>query len=71
MVPVKVTGIGCEEPVITYTFLDNGSNSTFCTEDLLNQLGLRGEETSFSLSTFEKRNSKVKCSVVSLMVHNL
>ena len=71
VVPVKVTGIGCETPVITYAFLDNGSNSTFCTQDLLTQLGLKREETSFSLSTIEKQNSKVKCSVVSLVVHNL
>lgn len=71
VVPVKVTGIGCEKPVITYAFLDNGSNSTFCTEDLLNKSGLKGEETSFSLSTLEKQNSKMKCSVVSLVVHNL
>ena len=71
VVPVKVTGIGCEKPVITYAFLGNVSNSTFCTEDLLNELGLKGEETSFSLSTNEKQNSKVKCSVVSLVVHNL
>ena len=48
VVPVKVTGIGCEKPVITYAFLGNVSNSTFCTEDLLNELGLKGEETSFS-----------------------
>ena len=71
VVPVKVTGIGCEKPVITYAFLDNGPNPTFCTEDLLNELGLKGEETSFSLSTIEKQNSKVKCSVVSLVAHNL
>ena len=38
LVPVKVTGIGCEKPVITYAFLDNGSNLTFCTEGLLNEL---------------------------------
>ena len=69
-VPVNITGIGCEEPVITCAFLDNGSNSTFCTEDLLNQLGLKGEETSFSSSTIEKQNIKVKCSV-SLVVNNL
>ena len=36
-----------------------------------NELGLKGEETSFSLSTIEEQNSKVKCSVVSLVVHNL
>ena len=47
VVPVKVMGIGCEKPVITYAFLDNGSNSTFCTQDLLTKLGLKGEETSF------------------------
>ena len=50
----------CEKPVITYAFLNNGSNSTFCTEDLLNQLGLKGEETSFSSFAIEKQNSKVK-----------
>ena len=71
VVPIKVTGKGCEKPVITYAFLDNGSSSTFCTEDLLNELGLRGEETSFSTPTIEKQNSKVKCNVVSLVVHNL
>jgi len=57
VVPVKVTGIGREKHLITYAFLDNGSNSTFCTEDLLNELGMKGEETSFSLSTIEKQNS--------------
>ena len=56
VVPVKVTGIGREKLLITYAFLDNGSNSTFCTEDLLNELGMKGEETSFSLSTIEKQN---------------
>ena len=71
VVPVKVMGIGCEKPVITYAFLDNGSNSTFCTQDLLTQLGLKGQETSFSSSTVKKQNSKVKCNVVSLVVHNL
>ena len=40
LVPVKVTGIGCEKLVITYAFLDNGSNLTFCTEDLLNELAI-------------------------------
>ena len=59
VVPVKVTGIGCEKPVITYVFLGNVSNSTFCTEDLLNELGLKGEETSFSLSTIEKQSKSV------------
>ena len=70
VVLVKVTGIGCEKPVITYAFLGNGSSSTFCTEDLLTESGLKGEETSFSSPSIEKQNSKVKCNV-SLVVHNL
>ena len=37
----------------------------------VSELGLKGEETSFSLSTIEKQKSKVKCSVVTLVVHNL
>ena len=37
----------------------------------VSELGLKGEETSFSLSTIEKQKSKVKCNVVTLVVHNL
>ena len=41
VVPVKVKASGGErDPVLTYAFLDGGSNSTFCTVELLTQLGL-------------------------------
>ena len=36
IVPVKINVERRNEPVITYAFLDNGSDSTFCTEMLAN-----------------------------------
>ena len=52
--------------MVTHAFLDSDSNSTFCTEELLKQLNLEGEEMSLSLSTIEKENSRLECRVVSL-----
>jgi hypothetical protein len=42
VVPVKVRGKGGNKMVKTYAFLDNGSNTTFCTERLINRLGIEG-----------------------------
>ena len=38
IVPVKVKTRGCVDFLVTYPFLDGGSNSTFCTEELLKYL---------------------------------
>ena len=71
VVPVKgKAGERGRDPVLTYAFLDGASNSTFCTEELLMQLGLEGKETSFSLSTIE-RDNMITCRVVSLEVCDL
>ena len=56
---------------MTHAFLDGGSNSTFCTEALLKQLGLNGKKTEFSLTTIEKENSITKSSLVSLELFDL
>lgn len=53
---------------MTYAFLDNGSNTSFYSEKLAKQLGLSGNETSLSLTTMEKENSRADCLVVSLEV---
>lgn len=66
IIPIKVKARGHLGYVVTHAFLDSGSNSTFCTEELLRQLNLEGEETSLSLSTIEKENSRLECRVVSL-----
>ena len=55
VVPVKVKAEGSRNVVVTHSFLDGGSNSTFCTEALLKQLGLDGKKTEFSLTNFCNR----------------
>ena len=71
VVPVKVKAEGSDKVVVTHAFLDGGSNSTFCTEALLKQLGLDGKKTEFSLTTIEKENSITKSSLVSLELFHL
>ena len=55
VVPVKVKAEGGYNVVVTHAFLDGGSNSTFCTEALLKQLGLDGKKTEFSLTTIKRK----------------
>ena len=38
IVPVKVRARGSNRTILTYAFLDPGSNTTFCTSDLMGQL---------------------------------
>ena len=51
VIPVKVRARNSDQRVITYAFLDNGSNSSFCTESLMKQLGISGRQVKISLST--------------------
>ena len=46
--------------VITHAFLDNGSSATICTESLVRKLGVEGTKVKISLSTLEKKNSRVE-----------
>ena len=71
MVPVKVKAPGCHVAVEPYAFLDSGSNTSFSSEDLICQLGLSGRQTTLSLTTMERENSKAKSHVVSLEVLDL
>ena len=57
VIPVRVRAKDSDKSVITYAFLDNGSNSSFCTESLMKQLGINGQQVKISLSTLEKKNS--------------
>ena len=69
MVPVKVKAHG-SDPVITFAFLDSGSNSTFCSEQLLQRLKIEGKKTNLSLSTIHAENSPVECQVVDLELYD-
>ena len=57
--------------VLTYAFLDAGSNTSFCTEELLDELGIKGEKTILSLTTIQNESSPTECSVVNLEVFDL
>lgn len=71
ILPVKVKAKGCGQAIQTYAFLDNGSNASFCSEELAKRLNLSGKKTTLSLTTMEKENSKTNCQVVSLEVLDL
>lgn len=71
IVPVKVKAHGTDEVVETYAFLDSGSNTTFCTEALLNQLHAEGKKAKLSLTTLQGENQSTNCSVVNLEVSDL
>ena len=67
IVPIKVRVKGSDKSIITYAFLDNGSNSSFCTDFLMKQLGVKGQRMKISFSTLERKNS----TVVSTLIRDL
>jgi hypothetical protein len=70
IVPVKVkTQNG--GTIVTHAFLDSGSNSTFCSQQLKDQLQIDGKKTRFSLTTLEKENSPIECDVVQLEIYDM
>ena len=71
IVPVKVKVKGSNKKVLTHAFLDSGSNTSFCTEDLLKKLGTKGKKTSLSLTTMQTSNQSIECSLVNLEVSDL
>ena len=71
ILPIKVRAEGGKRVVETYGFLDSGSNTSFCTEELMQQLGIEGNPTTLSLTTMQQHNGHVKSSVVSLEVLDL
>ena len=61
LVPVVVNGT-----YATHALLDNASTNSFCSEKLVNSLGLKGTGTTLNLSTIERSDVKRKMEVVSL-----
>ena len=64
VVPVKVKAPGSERTAKTYAFLNNGSNTSFCSEKFAVQLGLSGRPTTPSLrvrlTIMEKENGRAR-----------
>ncbi len=71
IVPVKVRNKDDGAVIKTYTFLDSCLDVTLCDERLVEELGLKGIETNFSLTTQKKRNSLRKGLEVDLVVEAL
>jgi hypothetical protein len=69
--PVKVKAKGTSKIVETYTFLDSGSNTSFCTEHSLQQLSLEGTKTTLSLTTLENTNKHTETSFVDMEIFDL
>lgn len=51
ILPVTVKSKNGNKLIQTYAFLDNGSTSTFCTENLMRKLNLTGKKSKISLLT--------------------
>ena len=71
IVPVRVKGPDGNKEVQTYAFLDSGSNTTFCTDNLLKKLNIEGKATQFSLTTLGKHNQLTNGKQASLQVLHL
>jgi len=63
LVLVKVKG--SHEQVVTHASLDSGSSHSFCSDDLMNRLNIKGEKRRLFLSTMEKKNSPFECRALS------
>lgn len=68
IVPVKARKSPEDEPIVVYALLDNGSTSTFITEELASRLKLEGELDTLTLTTLEREKSMMKTSVVDLQI---
>ena len=55
----------------TYAFLDPGSNTSFCTDQLIERLDAPGRRTTLSLTTMDSENVTSQSLVVSLEVFDL
>ena len=71
IVPVRVKINGILQTVEMYAFLDPGSNTSFCTEDLLEKLNSQGCKTNICLTTMLGEATLIQCSVVELQIFDL
>ncbi len=68
IVAVKVTSPGSEHSIDTYALLDLGSTHTFCTQSLLDELGVKGHEEKVAFSSFSEENTTWRSKVATLEV---
>jgi hypothetical protein len=71
IVPVKVKAKDSDVVITTYALLDPGSNSTFCSDALINNLNIQGKRVSYSLTTLQEENFTTNSLVVSLDIFDM
>jgi len=71
IVPVRVKAKGSNRSTVTYAFLNSGSNTTFCSNKLVETLGIEGDKTRLSLTTLSKQNCITSCNLFRLEVFDL
>ena len=71
VVPVKVRGRDSNKTVETYALLDSGSDISLCDKTLARELGVRGQEKTFFLTTQEREDSPRVGHEISLTVEPL
>ena len=71
IVPVKVKAKGSSRTTLTYAFLDGGSNTSFCSQQLMESLGADGDRATLSLTTLGNHDSINECKVFKLEVFDL
>jgi hypothetical protein len=67
ILPVKVRQKGSNKSITTYAFYDNGSGGSFMSENLQNQLGMKGVQTALQLGTMHGQ-SYVKSNVLTDLI---
>ena len=60
IVPVEVLAPGANQGIKTYALLDNCSDVSLCERRLVDQLGVKGTEKSYNLTTVNKQGNNVK-----------
>ena len=71
VVPVKVRSRDVNKAVETYALLDSGSDISLCDKTLARELGVRGQEKTFFLTTQEREDSPRVGHEISLTVEPL
>ena len=69
--PIRVKAKERLEVAEIYAFFDSVSNTSFCTESLLEKLDSAGRKTTLSLTTLKGENIPSECFLVSLGVSDL
>lgn len=71
IVPVKVHSRQTGRSLITYAFLDDGSNAVFCSEKLKSQLGVRGRNTKLQIQTLLEDQQVDSCVLDDIEISDL